>query len=434
MDLLCYKPLIEQLLVPVFMLTSLAYIFLTALLLGYVFTKLRLPTLLGMLIAGILLGPYALNLIDDSLLSISTELRQIALVIILLRAGLALDIRDLKKVGRPAILMSFVPALFEIGGMMLLAPPLLGVSLLEAAIMGSVVAAVSPAVIVPKMLYLMDQKIGTKKGIPQLIMAAGSVDDVFVIVLFTAFTTLALGGEVTTLGFMQIPVSILTGLALGVLVGWALTLYFKNYHMRDSIKLLILMCCSFLFLSVESWLKGWVPLSGLLAVMAMGATILLTYPLLAHRISPKFSKLWVAAEIMLFVLVGATVDIQFALKAGPLMIALLLMVLVFRMAGVYFSTARTQLNSKERIFSMIAYIPKATVQAAIGSLPLAMGLPCGTIVLTAAVLAILITAPLGAFAIDASYEKLLVTEGGGKEIDHIPSDSIGVFGGNQKDE
>lgn len=410
------------------MLTSLAYIFLLALLLGYIFNKLRFPALLGMLITGIVLGPYALNLIDTSLLSISIELRQTALVIILLRAGLALDINDLKKVGRPAILMSFVPALFEIGGMMLVAPPLLGVSLLEAAIMGSVIAAVSPAVIVPKMLYLMENKIGTKKGIPQMIMAAGSVDDVFVIVLFTAFTTLALGGDVSTSSFLQIPVSIVTGLALGILVGWTLTTYFKKYHMRDSVKLLIIMSFAFLFLTLESWLKNTLPVSGLLAVMAMGATILQTYPVLAHRISPKFSKLWVAAEIILFVLVGATVDIQFALKAGPLMIALLLLVLIFRMAGVYFSTAKTKLNQKERLFSMIAYIPKATVQAAIGSLPLAMGLSCGNIVLTAAVLAILITAPLGAFAIDLSYKKLLINKKDNIIKQHIPVDSIGKFG------
>ena len=409
------------------MLTSLAYIFISGLLLGYIFNKLRLPALLGMLITGIVLGPHALNLIDSSLLSISTELRQTALVIILLRAGLALDINDLKKVGRPAILMSFVPAILEIGAMMLLAPPLLGVSLIEAAIMGSVVAAVSPAVIVPKMLHLMENKIGTKKGIPQMIMAAGSVDDVFVIVLFTAFTTLALGGEVSSSSFAQIPISIATGLVLGILVGWALTTYFKKYHMRDSIKLLIIMSFAFLFLTIESWLKGIVPVSGLLAVMAMGVAILKSYPLLANRISPKFSKLWVAAEIILFVLVGATVDIQFALKAGPIMIALLLLVLLFRMAGVYFSTAKTKLNQKERLFSMIAYIPKATVQAAIGSLPLAMGLSCGNIVLTAAVLAILITAPMGAFAIDISYKKLLISK---KDINiqqHIPVDSVGEF-------
>lgn len=407
------------------MLTSLAYIFLLALLLGYIFNKLKLPSLLGMLITGIVLGPYALNLIDSSLLSISAELRQAALVIILIRAGLALEISELKKVGRPAILMSFVPALFEIGGMMLIAPPLLGVSLIEAAIMGAVVAAVSPAVIVPKMLYLIESKIGTRKGIPQMIMAAGSVDDVFVIVLFTAFTTLALGGDISTSGFMQIPVSIVTGLALGILVGWALTAYFKKYHMRDSVKLLIILCFAFIFLTVETWLKGLVSVPGLLAVMAMGATILQTYPVLAKRISPKFSKLWVAAEIILFVLVGATVDIQFASKAGPLMIALLLLVLLFRMAGVYFSTAKTKLNQKERLFSMISYIPKATVQAAIGSLPLAMGLSCGNLVLTAAVLAILITAPLGAFAIDLSYRKLLEKESVENNSVEIPSDTVG---------
>jgi NhaP-type Na+/H+ or K+/H+ antiporter len=415
------------------MLTSLAYIFLTALLLGYIFNKLKLPALLGMLITGIALGPFALNLIDTSLISISSELRQTALVIILLRAGLALNIRDLKKVGRPAILMSFLPAILEIGGVMLIAPPLLGISLIEAAIMGAVIAAVSPAVIVPKMLYLMENKIGTKKGIPQMVMAAGSVDDVFVIVLFTAFTTLALGGELSSASFVQIPVSIVLGLILGIFVGWVLTVYFKKYHMRDSIKLLIIMSFSFLFLTLESWLKSTIAVSGLLAVMAMGATILQSYPVLAQRISPKFSKLWVAAEIILFVLVGATVDIQFALKAGPSMIAMLLMVLLFRMAGVYISTVKTKLNQKERLFSMIAFIPKATVQAAIGSLPLAMGLSCGNIVLTAAVLAILITAPLGAFAIDISYKKLLISKKVIVDKKHIPADEMGEFGEQHKD-
>lgn len=415
------------------MLTSLAYIFLSGLILGHFFSKLRLPALLGMLVTGIIMGPFALDLIAPSLLSVSTELRQAALVVILLRAGLALDIHDLKKVGRPALLMSFMPALFEIGGMMLIAPPLLGVSLIEAAIMGAVVAAVSPAVIVPKMLYLIENKIGTKKGIPQMIMAAGSVDDVVVIVLFTAFTTLAIDGEVSSAGLFQIPVAILAGLSLGILIGLVLNRFFRKYHMRDSIKLLIILSFSFLFITVETRLKGILPVSGLLAVMAMGATLLKTYPILAQRISPKFSKLWVAAEIILFVLVGATVDIEFALKAGPTMIVLLLLVLVFRMAGVCFSTAKSELTNKERIFSMIAFIPKATVQAAIGSLPLAMGLSCGNLVLTAAVLAILITAPLGAFAIDLSYNKLLVKTIDRTDNKHIPSDVVGELGEPDKE-
>ena len=389
------------------MLVSLAYVFILALILGYLFNKVQLPALIGMLLTGIILGPYALNLISPSLLSISVELRQIALVIILMRAGLALNIQDLKRVGRPAILMCFIPACFEIAGVMLIAPPLLGISLIEAAIMGTVIAAVSPAVIVPRMLYLMENKIGTKKSIPQLIMAAGSVDDVFVIILFTAFLALGAGESITAGQFFQIPISIVTGLLLGIVVGWLLAVYFKRFHLRDSIKVIIMMSFAFLFLGAEEKLKGFIPLSGLLAVMAMGATLLYTYPVLAKRISAKFSKLWIAAEILLFVLVGATVDIKYAIAAGVASVVVIVISLLFRMNGVFISLLKTKLNMKERLFCMIAYTPKATVQAAIGSIPLAMGLACGKSVLTVAVLAILITAPLGAFAIDKTYKRLL---------------------------
>ncbi len=389
------------------MLNSLALILILGLAFGYIFTKLRLPALLGMLLTGVVLGPYGANLLVDSLLNISVELRQIALVIILMRAGLALNIDELKRVGRPAMLMCFVPACFEIAGMMLIAPALLGISLLDAAIMGTVVAAVSPAVIVPKMLNLMDQQIGTQKSIPQMIMAGGSVDDVFVIVLFTSATTLAMGGEVSAASFVQIPISIVTGLMLGGGVGYLLVLYFKRFHMRDSIKLLILLSAAFSFIGLESWAKGVVPISGLLAVMAMGVAVLKWYETLAKRISPKFNKLWVGAEVMLFVLVGATVDIQYATSAGLVVVVVILLVLLFRMVGVYVSTIKTPLTLRERLFCMIAYLPKATVQAAIGSLPLAMGLSCGNIVLTVAVVAIFVTAPLGAFGIDMTYKKLL---------------------------
>ena len=411
------------------MLTSLAYIFILGMSLGWIFNKLRLPALLGMLITGIILGPHLLSLLSPSLLNISIELRQVALVIILMRAGLALNLKDLKKVGRPAILMCFVPACFEIVGMILIAPKLLEVSILEAAIMGSVVAAVSPAIIVPKMLYLMENKVGTKKSIPQMIMAGGSVDDVFVIVFFTVFTTLMTGGKVSAGSFVQIPVSIFTGLILGVVAGWALSIFFKKLHMRDTIKVVIMMSVAFLFLAIENWLKGTVAVSGLLAVMAMGAAILKTYPLLANRISLKFSKLWIVAEVLLFVLVGATVDIKFATAAGIVAIIVISFALIFRMAGVFVCMIKTKLNMKERLFCMIAYLPKATVQAAIGSLPLAMGLDCGNIVLTVAVLAILITAPLGALGIDMTYKALLLSKGEGKkEKAHIPSDYISEFG------
>jgi len=389
------------------MLTSLAFIFLLGMSLGYIFLKLKLPALLGMLFTGIILGPYVLNLLEQPLLSISVDLRQLALVIILTRAGLALDIKDLQKVGRPAILMCFVPACFEIVGMIVLAPKLLGISVLEAAIMGTVIAAVSPAIIVPKMLFLMEKKYGTKNSIPQMIMAGGSVDDVFVIVLFTALTGLATGGEISPTSFFQIPVAIITGLVLGVVVGYLLSRFFKAFHMRDSIKVIILLSLSFLFVALEKQFKGIVPISGLLAVMSMGATILKTYEILAVRLSAKFSKLWVGAEILLFVLVGATVDIKYAVAAGIGAIVLILGALLFRMTGVYTCMIKTKLTLKERIFCMIAYTPKATVQAAIGSIPLAMGLSCGKIVLTVAVLAILITAPLGAFGVDMTFKKLL---------------------------
>lgn len=409
------------------MLTSLAFIFLMGLSLGFIFDKFRMPALLGMILTGIILGPYALDLLSPSLLSISIELRQIALVVILMRAGLALDLKDLQKVGRPAILMGFIPACFEITGMILIAPKLLGVTILEAAIMGTVIAAVSPAIIVPKMLYLIDQKIGTRKSIPQMIMASGSVDDVFVIVMFTAFLTLATGENISAASFTQIPISIFTGLALGITIGWLLVKFFKRFHMRDSIKVIIMLSLSFLFLAIEKWLADIIALSGLLSVMAMGATTLKLYPILAKRISPKFSKLWVAAEIILFVLVGATVDIKFATAAGIGAVAVIFIALIFRMIGVYFCMIKTPLNKKERLFSMIAYLPKATVQAAIGSIPLAMGLPCGKIVLTVAVLAILITAPLGAFGIDISYKTLLTKDNGSTTHPPIPTDSLGVF-------
>lgn len=399
------------------MLTSLAYIFLLGLSLGYIFNKLRLPALLGMLFTGIILGPYALNLLDPSILSISADLRQLALVIILTRAGLALDLDDLKKVGRPALLMCFVPACFEIAGMVLLAPSLLGISVLEAALMGTVIAAVSPAVIVPKMLFLMENKIGTKKSIPQLIMAGASVDDVFVIVLFTAFTGLLSGGEVSSASFLQIPIAIVTGLAAGILLGLVLSIYFKRFHMRDSVKVLILLSISFLLVAMEKLLKGTLPVSGLLAVMGMSATLLKTYGLLAKRLSAKFNKLWVGAEILLFVLVGATVDIKYAVAAGFAAVLLIFGVMIFRLAGVYVSLLKTPLTKKERVFCMIAYLPKATVQAAIGSIPLALGLSCGKIVLTVAVLAILITAPLGAFGVDISYKKLLEQDNTATEED-----------------
>ncbi len=392
------------------MLTSLSLVFLLGMLLSRAFQKIRLPGLLGMLLTGMILGPYALNMLDGSILGISADLRQIALIIILTRAGLSLDIQDLKKVGRPAVLMCFVPACFEIMGMILLAPRLLGISVLDAAIMGSAVGAVSPAVIVPKMLNLMEKGYGVKKSIPQLILAGASVDDVFVIVLFTAFTGLAQGGTFSPASILSIPVSIGTGIAAGGLAGILLALFFQKVHIRDSAKVVILLSISFLMIELENRLKGYLPFSGLLAVMSIGIALQKKRYEAAARLSVKYSKLWVAAEVLLFVLVGATVDISYALKAGAAAVILIFGVLIFRMAGVFFCLLGTDINRKERLFCMIAYMPKATVQAAIGGVPLAMGLGCGKIVLTVAVLAILITAPLGAFGVEQTYKRLLKSD------------------------
>lgn len=389
------------------MLTSLALIFLVGMSLGWIVTRLRLPSLLGMLLTGILLGPYVLDLLDVSILGISADLRQLALIIILTRAGLSLNLEDLKKVGRPAVLLCFVPACFEIVGMVTLAPRLLGISLLDAAIMGAVVAAVSPAVIVPKMLRLMELGFGTRRSIPQMILAGASVDDVFVIVMFTAFTGLAQGGTFSPATFIQIPVSIVTGIAVGLAVGVAFGAVYRRIHVRDSVKVVVLLSLSFLFVALENAVKGIVPFSGLLAVMSCGIAINRRRPELAARLSGKYNRLWVAAEVLLFVLVGATVDIGYAAAAGAAAVLVVLGALVFRMVGVFVCLLRTPLSAKERLFCMIAYTPKATVQAAIGSVPLTMGLGCGQIVLTVAVLAILITAPLGAFSIDLTYRRLL---------------------------
>lgn len=389
------------------MLTSLALIFLFGLIFGALFQKLHLPPLLGMLIVGIVLGPYALDWLDDSLLSISADLRQIALIIILTRAGLNLNISDLKKVGRPAVLMCFLPACFEILGMLVLAPPLLHISYLDAAIMGAVVGAVSPAVIVPKMLRLMEEGYGTEKSIPQLILAGASVDDVFVIVLFSSFTGLAKGESLSPWRFAEIPISILLGVLLGAALGLALAFFFQKVHVRDSVKVLLLLSFSFLLVALEDALEGFVPISGLIAVMSLGIALQRKRDIVAKRLSLKFSKLWVAAELLLFVLVGATVDLHYAYAAGLSAVVLIFGVLLFRMVGVWVCLLKTKLLFKERLFCMLAYMPKATVQAAIGSVPLSMGLSCGNIVLTVAVLAILITAPLGAFLIDLTYKKLL---------------------------
>lgn len=389
------------------MIISLAYIFLIGMGASFIFKKLRIPNILAYIIVGMVLGPHYLNLIDKSILNISSELRQIALIIILIRAGFSLNISDLKKIGRPAILMCFIPACFEILGMIILAPKLLGISILDAAITGSVVAAVSPAIIVPKMIQINEEGYGKKNSIPQIILAGSSIDDIFVIVLFTGFTGLASNGDINLIEFLNIPVSIILGTLLGIVVGYVLVKLFHKVHIRDTVKVVIMISMAFIFVTLEDYLKGIIAISGLIAVIAMGMVINKKYSVLSNRITGKFEKLWLVASVMLFVLVGASVDISYALNAGIKVVILIFTVLMFRIIGVFICFIKSKLTLKERVFCMIAYIPKATVQAAIGGVPLSMGLDCGEIVLTVAVIAILSTSTIGALGIDLTYKKLL---------------------------
>lgn len=389
------------------MLLSISLILILGMFMGWICQKIKLPSLLGMLITGIVLGPYVLNLLDDSILGISAELRKIALIIILTRAGLGLDLSGLKKIGRPAVLMCFVPASFELIGMILLAPKLMGLTVLEAAIMGAVLAAVSPAVVVPRMVKLMDEGYGVNEGIPQLILAGASVDDVYVIVLFSTFVGMMQGEGASILKFVNIPISIFLGIAIELLIGVLLAYFFKKMHIRDTSKVLIILSISFLLVVMEDKLSTPITFSALIAIMFIGIGLQKKRETVAKRLSVKYGKLWVAAEVFLFVLVGATVNIGYLGKVGVKALIVIIGALVFRMFGVFVCLLGTSLERKERLFTMLAYTPKATVQAAIGGIPLALGFTCGDLVLTVAVLAIVLTAPLGAFAIDLSYKKLL---------------------------
>ena len=355
------------------LLWSLAVVFFGGLLGGELFRRLRLPPLLGMLLVGIAVGPHALGLLDQSLLDISDDLRKIALIIILTRAGLSLDLADLRKVGRAAIFLCFVPATFEIIGTVILAPRLLGVSTLEAAIIGSVIAAVSPAVVVPRMLRLMDEGWGIQKGIPQMILAGASVDDVYVIVLFTSFTSLAAGGTLSPLDFVRIPTSLILGIGAGILCGLVLAAWFSRFHLRDSVKVVVFLALSFVLVTIENQCTGIIGFSGLLAVMSMGIVLGRRSPQVAARMSAKYDRLWVGAELLLFVLVGAMVDVSYVAYAGVAAVLLIAGALVFRMVGVLVSMTGTPLGGRERAFCMLAYTPKACGQAAIGGVPLAMG-------------------------------------------------------------
>lgn len=398
------------------MLTSLAFIFLAGLAMAGICGRLGLPRIIGMLFTGILLGPNVFNLLDSSILLISPQLRQIALIIILLKAGLSLNLSDLRQVGRPAVMMSFVPASFEILAFLLFGPFILGISRVEAALLGSVLAAVSPAVVIPRMVQLMEEKYGTDKSIPQMIMAGASCDDIFVIVLFSTFLGMAQGGSVRAADFLNIPVSIVLGILLGAVFGYGLSCFFerayeKKHYIRNSMKVVVVLGMSFLLMSVEAWLEDVVSVSGLLAVVSMACMIKIkSAPIVSKRLSEKLGKLWVAAEVMLFVLVGAAVDIRYTMGAGAAAVLMIAIALGFRAVGVCLCLAGTKLNRRERLFGIIAYLPKATVQAAIGSVPLAAGLPCGQLVLSVAVLSILITAPLGAVGMDLTYRKFLEKE------------------------
>ena len=398
------------------MLTSLALIFLLGLAMAALCQKLRLPRIIGMLATGILLGPCVFDMLDASILSVSADLRKLALVIILLKAGLSLDLNDLKRVGRPAILMSCLPAACEIVGYVLLAPCFLGITRLEAAVMGAVLAAVSPAVVVPRMVQLMESGRGTDKSIPQMVLAGASCDDIFVIVLFTTFLHMAQGGEASASDFLSIPASIVLGAALGALAGWLLSRFFETTYahrhcIRNSMKVIIVLGVSLLLIAAEEWLEGIVPVSGLLAIVGMACLLKMKCtPFVAQRLSEKFGKLWLAAEVILFVLVGAAVDIRYMAGVGLAALGMIFSALLFRAVGVCLCLLRTPLAVKERLFCVFAYLPKATVQAAIGSVPLAAGLPCGSVVLSVAVLGIVITAPLGAFLIDAGAPRLLASE------------------------
>lgn len=398
------------------MLTSLALIFLVGLCMAAICQKLKLPRIIGMLVTGMVLGPYVLDFLDSSILSISAELRKMALIIILLKAGLSLNLNDLKKVGRPAVLLAFVPASFEIVGYVLFAPIFLEISRVDAAVMGAVLAAVSPAVVVPRMVQLMEEKYGTKQSIPQMIMAGASCDDIFVIVLFTSFLGMAQGAKVSLLRFVNVPVSIFLGILLGAVIGYVLyrffeTAYKHQNYVRNSTKVILVLGVSFLLTAVEGWLDGKVAVSGLLAVVSMACVLKAKcIPAVSKRLSEKFGKLWIAAEVILFVLVGAAVDLRYTAAAGGFAVLVIFLSLIFRMAGVLVCVLGTGLSWKERLFCAISYLPKATVQAAIGSVPLAVGLGCGKMILSVAVLAILITAPLGALGMDLTYKKLLARE------------------------
>lgn len=375
---------------------------------GYVFEKIKLPKLVFYIILGILIGPSVFNIVDESLSNISTYLRQIALIIILTRSGLSLDIKNLKKIGRPAILMCFVPACFEIIGVAILGPIFLNISILEALLVGAVLAAVSPAIVVPRMIKLMDDEYGIKHHVPEVIMAGASCDDIFVIILFYTFKNMIVTSSFDVWGIAQIPLSIIFGIVLGILCGIVLVLMIKYLHLNSIVNVLFTLALSFGMVALESFLKPYVSVSSLLAIIVMAMVVKKCQAEAATKIKKSYNALWSGFEILLFVLVGIVTDIHYAFsKEGAIILGLVLIALLFRSAGVLVSIVATKFNWKEKLFIIISYLPKATVQASIGAIALSEGIACGRIVLTAAVIAILVTAPLGAILMDSTYKKLL---------------------------
>lgn len=389
------------------MLNSIAYIILFGLVGSLIFKKLNLPPLIGMLIAGILIGPNFLNLLDTSLLEISSSIRKVALIIILTRAGLGLDLDSLKRNGRPALLLSFIPATFELIAITIFAPMFFNITYLEAAILGTVLAAVSPAVIVPRMLKLKEQGY---KDIPEMILAGASIDDIYVIVLFTTFTGLALGNDVSILAYINIPISIILGIIVGIISALILNQLFKHLELVSVMKVFVVLAFSFILVSIEDGLNTLITFSSLISIMTIGITLSKINRELTKELSNIYAKLWIIGEIFLFVLVGAIVNLKYAYNIGILALLIIIIGLLFRMCGTFTCLLKTKFNHKERLFCMMAYLPKATVQASIGPLALAMGLSSGELVLSFAVLSIIFTAPFGAILIDKTYQKLLTKD------------------------
>lgn len=389
------------------MLLSLGLILTLGFIGGYLFSKIKIPGLVAMIIVGLIIGPYFLNLIDASILNISAEMRQIALIIILTRSGLNLDLASLKKIGRPAILMSFIPATLEIIGITIAAHLLLGLSIFEALLLGTVIAAVSPAVVSPRMINLIEKGYGGENEVPKLVLAGSSLDDIYVIVLFYAFLGLTKTNSFNAVTMLSIPLSIVLGIALGIVGGLLISLIFKKSNFLNAVNVLIVLMTSFLFVGLENILKAYVPISALLGIIVLAMTILLMNKKKAEALSKGYKVLWLVFEIILFVLVGATLDLSYAFNnIGPALLVLLIG-LIFRAAGVLLSIMFTRFTSKEKVFIVLAYLPKATVQASIGGIALSMGLASGAIILTVSIISIFVTAPLGAFLIEYFGPKLL---------------------------